>query len=157
MPNRPLYSVVVSLHLERVMYTGRMALVYFSGEQRVPAGTKNVNVPHYTMLTTCVASRAAVFYASYKSITYSAVTDLLHRSSIVFLLLLLFCLHVARGPRLLKLLENRFRSWPQLPSVEKVTRSIFFPNSTCTQVITGQSTRINSQSQNKLYNHHLQF
>ena len=49
MPNRPLYSVVVSLHLERVMYTGRIALVYFSGEQRVPAGTKNVNAAplHY--------------------------------------------------------------------------------------------------------------
>jgi hypothetical protein len=35
------------------MYTGRMALVYFSGEQRVPAGTKERNAPHYTMLTIC--------------------------------------------------------------------------------------------------------
>ena len=146
MPNRPLYSVVVSLHLERVMYTGRMALVYFSGEQRVPAGTKNVNVPHYTMLTTCVASRAAVFYASYKYITYSAVTDLLHRSSIVFLLLLLllfFCLQEARGPRRLKRLDNRFRSWSP--------GRFFSPTQLCTQ------SDHRTDHKNKQYNHHLQF
>ena len=143
MPNRPLYSVVVSLHLERVMYTGRIALVYFSGEQRVPAGTKNVNVPHYTMLTTCVASRAAVFYASYKYITYSAVTDLLHRSSIVFLLLLLF---LFTGSTWTQAAETARQSFSQL-----VTRSIFFPNSTL------HTSDHRTDHKNKQYNHHLQF
>ena len=66
----------------------------------------------------------------------------------------------ARGPRRLKLLENCFRSWPRLSSVEKmVTKSISFfqLNLHASDQRTGQITRISRQSQNKQYNHHLQF
>jgi hypothetical protein len=81
---------------------------------------RNVTPP-ITLCSRSVASRAAVFYACY-CIIYSALTDLLHRSSIVFL----FLFTGSTWTQEAEPVRNCLRSWPRLPSVEKTSPDRLF-------------------------------